>query len=297
MKKAYICILVAIAISVSVLYLSVFTVDDRNWVVITQFGKPVKTITEPGPYFKLPGFLQTINKFDKRINMFETQPIQLLLGDKNPVVISCYAAWQIQDPLLFFQVVGNKNNAENKLSDMVTSSLGIVLGDYNIRNIINIDKADIKIDEIEKAIKTESSARSEEKYGIKIIKTGIQRIAYPDIVMKSVYERMKSERRKEADKLLAEGQEEASNIHFEANKISQSINAKAKKNALIIKGEGDKAVMRIYSQAYNKDAEFFNLIRSLDMYKKIMADNTTLILSTESELFKYLDLGRGEEKK
>ena len=295
MKKIYLLLSILTIMIASVFYLSFYTVDAKSWVVITQFGKPVRSIKKAGPYFKRPGFLQTVNTFDKRINMFETQPIQLMLGDKNPIVISCYAAWRIKEPLLFFQVVGNVKNAEIKLADMIISNLGIALGDYDIKNIINIDKNVVKLEEIETAVKTDSTMKSKEKYGIEIVKVGIQRVAYPDIVMNAVYERMKSERSKEAKKLRAEGQEKASKIRSEANKMSREIEAKAQKEALVVKGEGDKQAMKIYAQAYLMDPEFFNLIRSLDMYKKIMDNKTTLILSTDSKLFEYLDLQ--EEKK
>ena len=296
MKKIYGILSAITVIAAVVFYLSFYIVDERNWVVITQFGKPVRTEKEAGLHFKYPGFLQTVNLFDKRVNMFDTQPIQLMLGDKNPIIISCYVAWQIKDPLLFFQVVGNEKNAEVKLADMIISNLGIILGDYDIKNIINTDKNSVKLEEIEAAVKTDATAKSREKYGIEIVKAGIQRVAYPGIVMKAVYERMKSERSKVAEKLRAEGQEEASGIRSEANKISQEIEAKAQKEALIIKGEGDKQAMKIYSKAYSRDSEFFNLIRSLDMYKKILDDKTTLILSTDSSLFEYLDLQENKKK-
>ena len=296
MKKIYGILSAITVIAAVVFYLSFYIVDERNWVVITQFGKPVRTEKEAGLHFKYPGFLQTVNLFDKRVNMFDTQPIQLMLGDKNPIIISCYVAWQIKDPLLFFQVVGNEKNAEVKLADMIISNLGIILGDYDIKNIINTDKNSVKLEEIEAVVKTDATAKSREKYGIEIVKAGIQRVAYPGIVMKAVYERMKSERSKVAEKLRAEGQEEASGIRSEANKISQEIEAKAQKEALIIKGEGDKQAMKIYSKAYSRDSEFFNLIRSLDMYKKILDDKTTLILSTDSSLFEYLDLQENKKK-
>jgi membrane protease subunit HflC len=242
-------------------------------------------------YLKLPGFLQKVDRFDLRTVSYETQPIQLLLGDKNPIIVSCYIAWAIKEPLLFFQSVGYSQNAVQKLSDMVTSQLGIVLGDYYLGNIINIDPEQVKLIEIETRLRDNSNSSAQDKYGIHIAKIGIKRIAYPAIVIEAVYNRMKSERNKEAAKLRAEGKEEGMNIRTEADKRAKEIEAEAYKQSQILRGEGDRTAMNIYAEAYSQDPEFFDFLKSLETYTNILSKNTTLILSTDSELLKYLDIG------
>lgn len=271
-------------------YLCCYTVSEREWVIITQFGKPVKTVGKAGLDFKLPGIIQRVNRFEKRTDVFETQPIQLLLGDKNPIILNAYIAWRIENPMIFFQAIGYLGNAAQKLSDMVNSQLGSILGDYTIDNIINTTPKGIKLAEIEKKILFNSNQRAKEKYGIEIVQIGIQRVAYSSIVSDAVYARMKSERRKEAQKLRAEGREEASKIEAITDKETKDIMAEAYKKAEIIKGEGDKEAMKIYAEAYSKDPEFFDFLKSLETYEHILKTKSTLILSTESELFKYLDL-------
>ena len=271
-------------------YLCSYTVNEREWVVITQFGRPVRTVKDTGLHFKLPGIIQKVNRFEKRINTFESQLIQLLLGDKNPIILSCYVAWRIDNPLTFFQAVNCLENATPKLSDMVNSQLGGILGDYTIDNIINIVPEKVKMNKIEERLMVNSNKMARERYGIQIVQIGIRRIAYPSIVSNAVYERMKSERRKESNKLRAEGREEATKIEAIADKEAKDIMADAYKSAQIIKGKGDKEAMKIYAEAYGKDPEFFDFLKSLETYEKILKTKSTLILSTESELFKYLSL-------
>lgn len=277
-------------LAVLVGYFSLFSVAENELVILTRFGRPSRIIEHAGLQIKLPGFFENINRFNKRSDLFETKPTQLLLGDKKPIIISCYVLWKIYDPLLFFQAMGQTSNAVLKLGDIVNSKLSIVLADYTIDNIINTDAQKILLDEIEKQITETANKNSIRKYGIKIQRTGVKRLAYPSVVINSVYERMRSERIKEADKIKAEGYEAAEKISIEAQKQAQEIKAKAQKQALILKGEGDKQAMEIYTKAYREGGEFFTFLRSLETYSSILGKDTTLILSTDSELFKYLQL-------
>ena len=137
MKKFFILSAFVLLIG-AFLYYSTYTVDEREWVVVTQFGQPVKTVTDSGLHFKRPGFLQKVNRLDKRIQVYETEAIQLLLGDKNPLIVGCYAAWKITDPLLYFQTIGLDNEqGARKIGDILNSQLGGVISEYSINNIIN----------------------------------------------------------------------------------------------------------------------------------------------------------------
>jgi membrane protease subunit HflC len=168
--------------------------------------------------------------------------------------------------------------------------LGIILGDYTLNNVINVDPEQIKLDEIEKRLRDNSNSSAQDKYGINIAKIGIKRIAYPAVVIEAVYDRMKSERNKEAAKLRAEGKEEGMNIRTEADKKAKEIEAEAYRSSQILRGEGDRTAMNIYAEAYSRDPEFFDFLKSLETYKNILSNNTTLILSTDSELLKYLEM-------
>ncbi len=289
MKKVLI-ISLGILVAAAIVAYSCYVVGEKEHVIVTQFGKPVRIVKEPGLYLKLPGFLQKVNRFEKRLEVFETQPIQLLLADANPIILDCYVAWKIKNPLTFFQSLGDQENARIKINDLVNSQLGNIMGDYELDSIINTKKDKVKLEKIERDLTASTNERIGKNYGVQVVEIGIKRMAYPSIVSDAVYERMKSERRKEADKLRAEGREEAAKIEAEANKEAKDIRAEAYKNAEIIKGEGDAGAMAVNAEAYGKDIEFFEFMKSLETYKNILENKSTLILSTDSELFKYLNI-------
>jgi len=274
---------------------STLTVSERDFVVLTQFGKPTRTLTEAGLYFKRPLFLESVNRIDRRVHMFNTQPIQLLLGDQNPVVLTCYVCWQVHAPLLFFQSLVTVEIAAQKLGDMINSQLGSVLGDFSLGDIISTSEGEVKIEEIESRIQKNTSERTREKYGIEVVQVGIRRIAYPTIVADAVYNRMRSEREKEAQKYRAEGREEAVKIKAKADREVTEILAKAYKHAEILKGEGDRQSLKIYAEAYGKDREFFEFLKSMEVYKDNLGSKRTLVLSTDSDLFRYIDGPSGAE--
>lgn len=276
---------------------SIFTINEKEYGILTQFGKPIKVIRKAGLHFRLPGFIQKVNRLDRRMDIFKTQPIQLLLGDKNPIIVTYYVCWRIQDPLLFFQSLISRNIAEQKLSDMVNSKLGSTLGDYTIEDIINTDAERVQLEEIEATIMESSNEKTKEKYGIEIVSVGIRRINYPSVVADSVYERMRAERRKEATKYRAEGKEEAAKSMAQTDKETANIKSQAYKEAEVIKGKGDKESIKIYAETYGKDPELFDFLKSLETLRKTLKKKGTLILSTESELFKYLDSQNPEIEK
>jgi len=292
----YISIICVLLGAFTVLYLCTFTVTEREYVIVTQFGKPTKTIATSGLNWKRPGFLETVNRIDRRIHTFTTQPIQLLLGDKNPIVLTVYVCWRVRDPLLFFQSLVNTNIAMQKLGDMINSQLGSVLGDFTLANIINVDPRQVKLSTIEERILENTNRKAQDKYGIEIVQTGIRRIAYPTIVADAVYNRMRSEREKEAMKYRAEGREEATKIKAKTDREVTEILAEAYKKAQILRGEGDQKTLEIYSNAYGKDKEFFKFIKSMEAYKDILGEKSTLILSADSELFRYLNNSQGNQQ-
>lgn len=285
---------IILLLAFGLVFLSTFTVSERESAVLTQFGKPTRTIMEAGLHVKRPGFLETVNRIDKRTHVFTTQSIELLLGDKNPIVVNSYICWKVDDPLIFFQSLINADVAKQKLGDMVNSQLGGVLGEYSLHHIINTDPAQVKIFEIEDKILTNTNRRAKDKYGIEVVQVGISNITYPKIVTKAVFNRMRSEREKEAKKFSAEGNEAASKIKAQADREASELLAEAYSQAQILKGEGDQQSLQMYSEAFAKDPEFFEFTKSMEVYKDILDRKSTLILSTDSKLFKYLNSPMGK---
>ena len=289
MKTGNKFLIIMLVVIVGLSFLIFYKVDEREHVIITQFGQPVKTITDPGLYYKWPDPVQTVNRFDKRLMLYKTRLIEYLTQDKKNIIVQCFVCWRIDNPLEFFQAVGNNISAAKKIDDIVCAQLGSILGNYEMASIISIEKDSVKIKEIEKVITENSNKKTIDSYGIKIKEVGICRLALPQDNVESVYKRMKSERESIANKYRAEGREKADIIRSEANKIQSDILSEAYKDAEIIKGEGDAAATKIYAEAFEKDSAFYKFIRTLESYKRIIDDKTTVVLSSKSDLFKYLN--------
>ena len=289
MKTGNKFLIIMLVVIVGLSFLIFYKVDEREHVIITQFGQPVKTITDPGLYYKWPDPVQTVNRFEKRLMLYKTRLIEYLTQDKKNIIVQCFVCWRIDNSLGFFQAVGNNISAAKKIDDIVCAQLGSILGNYEMASIISIEKDSVKIKEIEKAITENSNKKTIDSYGIKIKEIGICRLALPQDNVESVYKRMKSERESIANKYRAEGREKADIIRSEANKIQSDILSEAYKDAEIIKGEGDAAATKIYAEAFEKDSAFYKFIRTLESYKRIIDDKTTVVLSSKSDLFKYLN--------
>lgn len=270
-------------------YFSLFINQQGEYIIITQFGKPVRIIKEPGLYLKMPGFLNTINRFDAKMDIFKTNPVQMLLGDKNPIIITTFVVWAIDDPLLFFQALGVSELAINKLNDMINSEVSENLAFYNLDNIVHTDPENVKIKEIENRVRVSADEKARESYGIRIVNVGIRRINYPSIVADAVYNRMKAEREKEAKRIRAEGIEEATKIRAETDRLVSEILSQARKEAEIIKGEGDYKASLIIGEAYSQDREFFELIKTLEALERIINEKSVMVLSTDNFLFRILN--------
>ena len=282
-----------VAALVAVAYSSLFTVTEQEVAIVSQFGRPTRIVEDAGPHLKAPLGIHQVIRIDRRTSVFETQVIQLMLGDRNPVVVTCFVAWKVSDPLRFYQSLGDATNAELKLGDLINSEMGTVLGLYEIEDVINTEVGQMKLAEIEERIAGNTASRADEVFGIELVRVGVRRFGYPPIVSKAVFDRMKAEREKEASRHRAEGKEKATGIEAETDREVAEILANAYKEAETIKGEGDSEAMRIYAEAYGQDQEFFLFLKSLETYEKVLDENSTVVLSTDSDLFRYLESMEG----
>jgi membrane protease subunit HflC len=286
--KFFLSLTIATIIMITTSISSFFTISEDEYVVLTQFGKPSRTITQAGLYLKRPFFWETIHRIDRRNHIFSAQPIQLLLGDKNPLIITCYICWRVSAPQVYFQSIVDQTVARQKLGDMISSQLGSVLGGYSLSDIINPKNEQVKLPKIESEIKQAANSKTEKLYGITVVQLGVRKIEYPAIVAKAVFNRMRSEREKEAMKYRAEGMEKAAVIKAKADRQAKEIVAEAAMKAAQIKAEGDQKALQIYADTYSKDPDLYEYIKSLELYQQVLQENATLILSTDSQLFKHL---------
>jgi membrane protease subunit HflC len=214
--------------------------------------------------------------------------METLTKDKKNVAFRCMVVWEISDPGVFFVSVGNMEAATQKLDDLLTSKGAGAMGDFNFDDLISVVK-EVQIPALEERIREELAERlNEGGYGMEIESVEVDRLALPEANAYSVYERMREERNAIANKYRAEGEEEAAKIRAAADREKTEILSKSYEESQKIRGEGEAEAARIYAKAFSRDTEFYQFWRSLQSYQKILDEKTTLVLSEDSELLKYL---------
>ncbi len=258
-----------------------FIVRQTEQVVLTQLGKPIDTIYEPGLYFRIP-MLQETRFFDKRLLDYDAASAEILTKDKKNLLVDNYAKWRIIDPLKLMITVKDETGAQARLDDIIYSELRIELGRHTLHEVLSETRGDI----METVTK-----RTNEKfgdYGIEVRDVRIKRADLPHENAKAIYGRMQAERERIAMQYRSEGQEEATKIRAETDREKVILLAEAYREEQRTKGEGDASAIKIYADAVQSDPEFYTFTRSLDAYKKSLKDKTTVILSPESEFLRYM---------
>lgn len=286
-----------------------YTLDETEQAIITQFGKPVgEAVTEAGLHVKVP-FIQTANYFPKNLLSWDSDPGQVPTQDKTFIWVDAFARWYIKDPLMFYKAVNNVQAAQKKLDDIldaatynfvtshhlieVVRSSNRLLKTENITTVGLPDKLDQQVQikmgrqEMTRGI-LEQAAPKLEKFGIALVDFRIKRINYVEEVLKKVYERMIAERNQISEKFRSEGKGESKKIQGDQEKELRRIQSEAYRKVEEIKGKADAEATRIYAQAFNRDPEFYSFVMSLDIYKRALGEDTRVILSTNSDFFKYL---------
>ena len=274
--------IVFFGLAVLIVFSTMIMVDETEQVVILQFGKPVRTIKDPGLNFKLPAPIQISNSFEKRLLEYDVPPEEILSRDKKSLIIDNYVRWRITDPLLFLQTVRAVPTAKTRLDDIVYSELRQELGNHDMVEIIT-ETRELIMDKVTIASNEETS-----KYGIEVIDVRIRRVDLPRENEASIYARMEAERKRQANKFRSEGEEEAQKIRAATDRDKTVIMAEAYKKAQIIRGEGEAEALDIYASSFSKDTEFYEFLRTLETYEKVIDKKTTLVLPGDSKLFKML---------
>lgn len=270
------------AILVFLGFTSIFIVDETEQVVVLQFGKPVRIITEPGLHMKVPFPIQEKNVFDNRLLEYDSPPEEILSKDKKSLIVDNYVRWKIVDPLQFLKTVQAIPTALSRMDDIVYSELRRELGTHDMVEIITENR-----EELMETV-TVASNRATRDYGIEVVDVRIRRVDLPSQNEESIYARMDAERKRQANKFRSEGEEEAQKIRATTDRDKTIILADAYKQAERIRGEGDAKAVEVYADAYSADPKFYEFVRTLDAYKKIIDDKTMLVLPSDSRLFKLL---------
>ena len=311
--RTFIFLIILFVALIAILFISgaLYTIDETQQVVITQFGEPIgDPIRAAGLHFKVP-VIQQANYFEKRILEWDGDPNQVPTKDKRYIWVDTTARWKIMDALKFLQSVGNETGAQARLDDIIDSATRNFITSYNLveavrdsnriideqileseniqleQTIQEIDKISFGRDALTRGI-VEEASKIVPQYGIELIDVRIKRINYVAEVQKKVYERMISERKRAAEQYRSEGQGKKAEIEGKVQRELNRIQSEAYKVAEEIKGKADATAIKIYADAYNNDPGFYSFLNTLETYKKTIDQNTTIILSTDSEYFSYL---------
>jgi len=263
------------------IYLSLFVVKEINQAIVLQFGDPKKVIVEPGLQFKIP-FIQNVVFLDRRILNLDAPPEEVIASDQKRLIVDAYARFKIVDPLKFYISVGDERVARSRLSTIINSRIRSVLGKQSLATLLSEDRTK-QMAIIQEGVNTEA-----QNFGIQIIDVRIKRADLPQANSEAIYKRMQTEREREAKEFRAKGAEMAVTITSTADKEVTVILANAKKQSEIMKGEGDGQRNKIFANAFGKDPEFFAFYRAMQAYEKaLIGGDTSLILSPESDFFKF----------
>jgi membrane protease subunit HflC len=289
---------------------SAYVVDETQQVVITQFGEPVGTpVTSPGLRLKLP-LIQKANYFDKRFLEWDSDPNQMPTKDKRFIWVDTYARWRISDPLLFFQRLRDERGAQSRLDDILDGETRNAVARHDLVEVVrstNRKPETVKLDseeetailqpietgrqEITKQILAKASERTAD-LGIELIDLRIKRINYVEEVQKDVFARMIAERQRIAERFRSQGEGQAARIRGERERELKRIQSEAYMKAQEIRGKADAEATKIYAEAYNRDPSFYAFVKSLETYEAAADDKTVVVLTTDSDLLKYLKTTR-----
>ncbi|EIJ41765.1 membrane protease subunit, stomatin/prohibitin [Beggiatoa alba B18LD] len=265
-----------------ILMMSMFYVQETEKALKLQFGRVVKSDYTPGLHFKVP-FLQTIRKFDARIQSFDSNPQHFLTGEQKNLIVDSFIKWRITDTETYFKSVGgNPINAGRRLSEFIADGLRSEFGKRTIQEVVSGDRA--KIMDI---ITAEANRRGNE-FGIEVVDVRIKQINLPDDVSTSVYQRMDAAREQVARELRSRGEAAATRIRAEADRENMEIISKAERDAEQIRGEGDATATEIYANAFSRNPDFYSFTRSLTAYRETFkSKDDILLLEPDSDFFKF----------
>lgn len=284
MGKSFSTVLAVLVVVLGfVLASSVFTVHETEQAMVKQFGKVEKIIKEPGLNFKIP-FIQDVTFVEKRVLNVVTEGEEVVTSDQKRLVVDSFARFRIKDPLLFLQSFGDLRLASTRVETILSSQLKQVLGSEILTKIVSGERSNL-MNKIRDQVNAETERR-----GISVVDVRIVRADLPQANSQKVFDRMRTQREQEAKEIRAEGAEIAQRIRAKSDRDRTVILAEAKRDAEIIRGEGDAEKNRIFADAFGKDKDFFAFYRSMQAYREAIAnDDTTMVLSPDSEFFRYFD--------
>lgn len=259
-----------------------FIVRETQQAIVLQFGDFKRQVLEPGLYFKIP-FVEDAKLIEKRTLNLDTPPEEIIAAGRQRLVVDAYARFRVIEPLLFYQTVNNEAQAQDRLGTILNSTLRSVLAGETVNSLLSTRRSELMA-ETERLMDQEA-----ERLGIDIVDVRITRADLPDEISNSIFERMRTEREREANQARAEGRKSKQQIESNADRRRIVLLAEAQRDSEIIRGQGDAERNRIFAQAFNRDPEFFAFYRAMQAYRTALNTDTTLVLEPDSEFFRYFN--------
>jgi membrane protease subunit HflC len=289
-RSRLIGILLFAVIGLYIVFNCFYTVQETQQALLVQFGEVKSVAHDPGLYMKLPEPIQTVIYIEDRLLPLQTPELEIADAEQRRFLIDAVARWRVTNPVLFYKTVqGNIAIAMPRLDGFLQGSMRKIIGQRPFADVLSSKRGGIML-----AMK-EDFAQAAKVFGVELVDVRIRRADQPEDITNGTFERMKSDRQREATDLRARGQEEARKIRAETEKQAVVIRAEARRQAEILRGKGDAERIRIFAEAYNQDPQFFAFYRSMNAYEKALGDKeTTFVLSPDSEFLRFFGTGKTE---
>jgi len=288
MNKTVVYIIIIIIAFIS--FNALFTMSEKQQGLVLQFGDPKRVVKTSGLHFKLP-LIQNVVRYDRRILEYDLPIEEVIAVDKKRMLIDSFTRFKITDPLEFYKTVGSETNVRNRINSNVISSLRRVVGRVTLDELLSEERSNI-MERIKVEVNNEAS-----RFGIEVVDVRIRRADLPEANSQAIFERMISERVREAKEFRAKGSEIAQKIKAEADKEKTVILAEATRESEILRGQGESKAIDIYADAFERDSDFYSFYRSMQAYGKVLGeDGTTMILSPDSEFLEFFNNSKGSKQ-
>jgi len=285
-RKAALWVVACVVAALGLIWRSFVAVDETEYVIVTQFGRPTATLRDPGLHVIAPW--QSVLRVDRRLQLYDPRASEFLTSDPKNVLLDVYVCWRVTDPLQFLRRVGDFVGGEARIHDIVWAELAAEVGQRPLSDFLS-DETPVRSDEI----MTEITRRARERvrsgeFGLDIVDVRIKRINFPEQNRQSVFDRMRAERERVARLYRAQGEEEALKIRANADLEKARLLADAERDAELTRGKAEQEAIRIYAAAHGRDPQFYRFLRSLEVLQKVLTERSTLVLSADSEVFRVL---------
>ena len=287
MKNVSVLTFVVLIVIVLGIFFVSFQVRETEKALVTTFGKPTRSIEEPGWYWKWPSPIQVVYKFDSRANLYEGLMEETTTKGGEPIIVTSYIVWKIGDPLQFLESVHDSKGAEEHIRSLLRNTQNEIIGQHYFSEFVNSDPAKVQFEEIETEMLASLEAQAMSDYGIEIKAVGIKQLGVSEKVTKDVFDRMKADRKRKTETILAEGKAESTKIKTDAESKRTELLAVVESEAKAIRGSGDAEAAKYY-KLLEADPELAMFLRDIEALKKILKEKTTIVLGAETEPIKLL---------